>query len=192
MVNLLMIDFQKAIEKSDERDVQKVLKEHPDILRKALHKYNSSYEIVKSQFALGSNYKADFVIVKIGHESMENIIEVCLIEIESPTAKIFNRNGTFSKKLNIAMRQIDDWMVWINSNRETFLNLVNDLLIKSDASNLSSIPRNPTLLIERKIIIGRKYMLLDDNNARRMAIYANSQKSIEIITYDRLLKIVKN
>jgi Shedu protein SduA, C-terminal len=90
--------------------VQLVLEEHPVLLARALGGGHGRWVI--PQKALGAEHVPDFII---GEKSSLGY-EWTVVELESPTRRMFNKNGDPSKALNHAIRQIVDWRYWLTAN----------------------------------------------------------------------------
>jgi hypothetical protein len=103
-----------------------------------------------------------------------------MVEIESPSAKVFTKSGDPSKTLNHAIRQITDWRSWLKRNQdyasrrreENGLGLVD---IASDVKGL--------------IIIGRRANIASSTNERRRQLC--SDLKIDIHSYDWVVDILQ-
>jgi hypothetical protein len=93
-----------------ERAVQLVLEEHPVLLARALGGGHGRWVI--PQKALGAEHVPDFII---GAKSSLGY-EWTIVELESPTRRMFNKNGDPTQALNHAIRQIADWRSWLSVN----------------------------------------------------------------------------
>jgi hypothetical protein len=98
----------------DERSLQHFLDENPEALGWKFS-WGVSPTIVIPQFRLGSEYVADYVVI-----DAPQWICVYLIEIESAKDTPFNKDGTYSQRLNKAISQTGEWVQWIGNNRRYF------------------------------------------------------------------------
>ncbi|WP_339511906.1 Shedu immune nuclease family protein [Pseudomonas sp. RL_15y_Pfl2_60] len=153
-----------------EEDIQQFLQNHPQILIQHFGGGHGRWVIPKKK--LGSEHVTDFII---GQKSSIGF-EWQVVELESPLRPLFNKSGDPSQYLNHAIRQIQDWRIWLNSNQ-----------------NYASRPKSESGLglteisssVPGLIIIGRRDKTLTNNNARRKQMAHNL--NIEIRTYDHLL-----
>jgi hypothetical protein len=150
-----------------EEDMQQFLKENPYILIRWLSGGHGRWVLPKPKF--GERYIPDFLVSdedSIGYNWK-------LVELESPTAKMFTRTGDFTQVLNHAIRQVSDWREWIKQNisyaqkpkRDGGLGLIN---IDSNA--------------QAYIIIGRRSEDVNPNSRRQYA-----ENGIFIHSYEWLL-----
>ena len=169
-------DINKLIKKletsSNESEMQKFFEENPIFLIQQLRGGHGRWVISKKR--LGSEFIIDFLI----GESHSFGYDWVAIELESPKAKMFNKNGDLNKALNHAIRQIQDWRSWLTRNQ--------DYAERSIAQNgLGLININPNL--EGLIIIGRESDIDNNTNDRRRQYV--STLNIKIHTYDWLVRI---
>ena len=99
------------------------------------------------------------------------------VELESPQRPLFNRSGDPSRYLWHAIRQIVDWRVWLDMNRDYATRPPDQ-----DGLGLEDINSSVAGLI----VIGRRSQLDASRKAFRRAL--GSQLNIEIHTYDWLLE----
>jgi hypothetical protein len=164
---------------------------HPSpLLRKSLTK-----------FRLGNEFTTDFALVA-GH-SMR--YECILIELESPSDRLFTKSGIPAKKLVSAIKQISDWNTWISKNGSFFRSELARRLVETARLDLSGEKQRTTfagahqielldrgfvalnpIKLEFKIVIGRRRFLSREDNERRASL-CQMAESLEIVTYDRLL-----
>lgn len=164
-LNKIILSFQEILddEKSTEHNIQAFLKKHPILLMPDFLKC-----IPHPQF--GSEYVPDFILV-----SGSNSGEYCtLVEIESSSHKLFNKNGDSSAALKHAEKQIRDWRAWLRENASYAQRSLN-------VSNLHS--NSPA-----QIIIGRRSIIQKDNHLNQLqAINADYHGETVIKTYDDLI-----
>ena len=151
-----------------ERDYHKFLKNHPAFLLIPL--FGFECYVVINKLKLGSELETDFVIVKEGYSDGT---KYNLIEIKSPHAKLFNKDGTYSKDLNKALTQVSAWQRWLIANRTQMKKLL--------PSGSTRVQRNSNLTYT--ILIGRRSNNEEENEQRESA--AKNHK-VNIVSYDRL------
>ncbi|MFH9666217.1 Shedu anti-phage system protein SduA domain-containing protein [Streptomyces globisporus] len=156
----------------DERPMQVVLEQHPQILGHLVSGNHGTF--VRHQVRFADKFVADFVIG--GVTSMGMLWR--LIELESPTARMVLNDGQPSATLRKAVQQIRDWRRWIAEHFHT-AGAPED----RGGTGLEGIRLNPPGLI----IIGR------DNPAVPTEMMRNEileESRIEIRTYDWLVRAV--
>lgn len=163
--------LENAIEQArNEEDIQRFLQTHPHLLIQHLGGGHGRWVIPKLR--LGSEYVTDFVI----GEKDSSGFWWTLVELESPKVRLFNRNGGPSSSLNHAIRQIQDWRIWLQSNRNYAANPPenggHDLRdIRADAPGL--------------ILLGRRSDVTSDTNSRRRQMMIDL--NIKIHSFDWLI-----
>lgn len=129
-----------------------------------------------SELRLGAEHRIDFVEVAEGYSSGTRYK---LIEIESPNAKIFRKDGRTSSKLSIAIDQITEWRRWISSHRSEA-----QRLFPSYAWDNGGEP-----YFQYEIVIGRSSETQKESG--KISSFWKEQK-INISSFDRLTeRIVK-
>lgn len=156
---------------SNERDMQAYLEKHSYFMIQHLGGGHGRWVIPNKR--LGAEYVPDFVI----GEKHSLGFEWQVVELESPKAVFFTKNGDPSKVLNHAIRQITDWRSWLKQNQgyasrpkeENGLGLID---IDSSVKGL--------------IILGRRSDIDSTTNERRRQLGSNL--NIDIHTYDWLVE----
>lgn len=159
---------------TNEEDMQKFLLKHPVFMIQHLGGGHGRWVIPKKR--LGAEFVPDFVIGDLdsaGHEWE-------LVEIESPKAKLFTKDGVPSRSLNQALRQIRDWRAWLTSNRAYAISPREE-----NGLGLVDIAPNPPGLI----LIGRRSSLVSADKARRRQLEQDS--GVTIHTYDWLVELAE-
>jgi hypothetical protein len=177
--------FCDALESSREEDVQRFLAAHDEILIGAFCPNGTHVCIPKLR--LGNEYVTDFAIVQL----FSTITQIVVVELEPPTMRPFNRDGSYARRLNGAVKQVSDWLAWRIANHDYFC----ESIIREVNERLPKIAdvlraRIRYQLVEAKIVIGRRPMLTETDNHRRAAFYLSTARAIEIVPYDRLLDTV--
>ncbi len=175
-----------------EREIFAYLKKNKDILISAFCT-SWNYKTCVPEFCFGNDFKSDFLILCANSGFWTAIF----IELESPNGAIYLRNGTSSKVLRVAQRQVSDWKNWIRVNesylRQRFGSCFKDSKVSAQCSKVddhnlaeTEITDSHTVIhYDYKIIIGRRSSLSKINQERR------SNENNEIITFDRLIEVAK-
>lgn len=169
------------LEINGEEHLQQYLEKNPRILIAALGMPEWVYNFVIPKFKFGSDYISDFVIVT----GQSYSYQIHLVELEPATEKMFTKNGDYAKRLNHAIKQVDEWGYWIESNNEYFRTSLLKSIKEIDSSFNQTFDYTRRFMIFKKIIMGRRGNLTDRNNQRRYIEL--DEKNIDIITYDRLV-----
>ncbi len=157
-----------------EREMQRYFEQYPTVLIQHLGGGHGRWVIPQKK--LGLQYVTDFLIAD--RHSAGYIWTA--VELESPKAIMFTKSGDPSARLTHAIRQITDWRIWLERNRDYAARPRGE-----DGLGLTSIsPRLPGL-----IIIGRESDLVSDTGARRMELA--DRMNIEIHTYDWLVRSIQ-
>lgn len=176
--------FDNIINKAnDERVLQKYLEDYPILLLNAGLKdflpFASRRCALFSKIQLGECFETDFAFVHADSGGAWWFF----IELERADVNLFNKNGDMSSHLSHAFRQITDWQSWIKDHKAYAQSCFGKL------QRSAGIYHNVKFCTEPKfiIIIGRRSMLNEDTNRRRIEIH-NQNPRLEIITYDRLIE----
>ena len=154
-----------------ERDMQAYLQDHPEMLIQHLGGGHGRWVI--PQVRLGSQHVTDFIIGDA--DSMGQ--HWTAVELEGPRQPIFTKSGDPSRYLWHAIRQIIDWRVWLEQNRDYATR-------EPTAGGLGLTDITPSL--PGLIVIGRRSGLVDARKPFRRALA--KQLNIEIHTYDWLVE----
>jgi hypothetical protein len=181
----------RAVKRGSERAVHAFLKRQPRPLCVAFaHGWNKILPL--SEFCFGRDFRADFLIVSAHSGGWY----ACFVELESPAAHFYLRDGSESKVLKVALRQVKDWAIWLQQNGTQFRRELRDNLeraakadprIAVDPTNLAaSHLLDPRTVIHNHfaVVIGRRDALRPQDQVRRA-----HEGAAEIVTYDRLLDI---
>lgn len=177
----------------NERKIQPFIKQNELLIVHAFNRAWNSWHCIP-EFQLGRDFRADFLLLSAN--SCHWI--VTFIELESPKARLYLKDGTPSKTLRVAQRQIRDWEDWYRRNegyaRQTFAEILRQ---HDEPARCSHVDRHkkgeteildPQTIIETHfhIVIGRRAALLPDEQRRR-ALGSQYWGGPEIATYDRLV-----
>lgn len=153
-----------------EREMQVYLEKYPIALIQHLGGGHGRWVIPHKR--LGADFVPDFLI----SERSSLGFEWYGVELESPTASLFNASGDPSAKLNHAIRQIMDWRVWLDKNLDYAAR-------PRDKQGLGLMDINGKL--PGLILIGRRDSLDPSNRERRRQMGGDLR--IQIHTYDWLV-----
>jgi len=98
---------------ANEEALQKFLEQHRFILARASG-WGPGFLMVP-KFKFGDEFVSDFVL-----GSWPQIWEFTLVELEPKDVTAFNRDGTPSRRLSQALKQLAEWNDWITHNRAYF------------------------------------------------------------------------
>lgn len=140
-----------------EGTLQSFLKAHPEL---AYPDHIRCYP----QFALGSEYVADFVFLVQGLQGQQYVF----VEIQKATKKLFTKRGQFTAQFTQAADQLLNWERWIRRNHAYMRERIPDL-------------KNPLF----HLIIGRGHALTAEQREKLQDATAGTNKVYS--TYDDLL-----
>lgn len=180
-----------------ERAAHAFLKDHPLIVQNAFARaWNAN--ICVAEFPLGAEWRADFLLLSAdsGHWI------ATLIELETPSCRLYLKDGTPSKTLRIAQRQLKDWKSWVQENesylRQQFAKILRAYGTAAQCSVADSHQKADTEVLDPRtvisfdyhIVIGRLSELSAEEQYRRVR-ERDVWGGPEIATYDRLLHAAK-
>jgi len=181
----------RAVKQGSERAVHAFLKRQPRPLCVAFaHGWNKIVPL--SEFCFGRDFRADFLIISADSGAWH----ACFVELEPPAARLYLRDGSESKAMKVALRQVKDWDIWLQQNGFQFRRELRDNLERAAEAD-PSVALNPTNLAGDRlldtrtricnyfaVVIGRRDTLRPEDQVRRA-----HEGAAEIVTYDRLLDI---
>jgi hypothetical protein len=156
-----------------EEDVQQYLQQNPKLLIQHLGGGHGRWVIPKQR--LGADHVTDFLV----GEKHSFGFEWQAVELESPLRPMFNKSGDPSSYLIHAIRQIQDWRIWLHANQ----NYASRLRLDSGLG-LSGIRAD----LPGSIFIGRRSALPPGVEQRRHQMAR--ELNIKIHTYDYLVESV--
>lgn len=187
----------RAIAAGSERVIHAYLKRFQRPLWIAFaHGWNAI--LVAPEFRFGRDYRADFVVLS----SLSGALHATLVELEAPGAALYLKDGTESKTLRTALRQVKDWSAWVTDHPEQFRRELTDEIERAAREDrripayrhrfmrAELVDRRRVILDHYAIVVGRRDTLSPEDNQRR----GNESKwsaRVEIATYDRLLEIAR-
>jgi len=175
-----------------EREAQRYFEKYPEVLVGTL--LPGSIPRVISQFRMGDEYVPDFVLA----QGFSGGWQIRLVELEPPSSKIFNKDGTPAMRYRLAMKQIEDWKRFLDGNRKYFLERLSLAIQKKDLySTTPGKGKEPTdsvgwkmtneksgIMFDYVIVISNRNILSDDDVSRKAGF---ARTSFETMTYDRFL-----
>lgn len=96
---------------TDERPLQRFFEDHPGILAQEL---GALCRWVLPQVSLGGRYVPDFMVARLDSGG----VRWTLVELESPTAQLFTKDGQPRRELRKGLSQIQEWRDWLIANRD--------------------------------------------------------------------------
>lgn len=179
-------------EAKNEREIGRYLKDNLMLIRDTLNVWSWNCVICKPEFKIGTKFIADFIVLS-ANSGCWNCV---LIEMQSHKDRIFLKDGTASKALREAQKQIQEWQMWIESYNAEFRGYLAELA-KGEPAQCSNAMRHTRAETELrdpktviwyyyKVLIGRRDFLNEDGNQRR-----NHFDGLEVVTFDRLLDYAK-
>ena len=164
-----------------EEDVQSFLARNVQLAMEAFCDGARPLDIIP-KFKLGQDYVTDFTL--LGVRSYGDPYHVVLVELESPNANPYNKIGTYSKILNMAVKQVTDWQNWLKQKNETFCADFPEKLTRYNDPDLRDRIRKA--MITYKIVIGRRKDFTEKDRESRGAFFDLNNGRIEIFSYDNI------
>ena len=159
----------------NEHDIDVYLKQNLDLIS-VLNEQSWNCVLPQAEFPIGTKYRADFIILS----ACSGYWNCVLIEMQSPHDIIYNKSNEQSRGLREALRQIQDWKMYIQTNEPAFREQLATLAADKPAfcsnadihTHASTELRDPKTVVDYKykILIGRRAFLNPDNNRRRATI----------------------
>ena len=179
---------------SGERQIHTFLKEHDYLVGMAFHS-NTHPRGVVSEFKLGAELRCDFLVLSCCSAWWT----ADFVELKSPNVRLYLKDGTPSKALRVAHRQIRDRKQWTRENEAYLRSRLSDLFegIGLHASGASRIPdaateiRDPRCMLacDFHIVIGRREHLSPSD--QRARVQESWDSGVSIATYDRLVETAR-
>lgn len=182
-----------------ERRVAKFLKKHPEIVFWTFLRLGGHLHYVVPEFQLGKHFRADFVLL----QSDSGRWHIHLVELEPIVDPVYNKDGTPSKRLRHAQKQIADWRMYKDTELSSLriqlaeaAKISGGLQMNLKSSEPSSFSgkrlRDPLTSIDWNyhIVIGRRDLLSETAQTNRSRGLPYDR--IEIVTYNRFLDYVRH
>ncbi len=176
----------------NESELSRFLKRNIVLIRNTLNVHAWNCVVCQPEFRLGTKYRADFLILSADSGCWHAVF----VEMQSHHDRIYNKDGSMTRQLNEAQRQIQEWKMWIEEHPAEFRNSISELVADEPAQcSRVDIHRNAGAEIrdlktfistEFKILIGRRESLDQEMNKRR-----SMMGEVDIVTFDRLLDMAR-
>jgi len=187
--------------KQGERAVHKFLKDHKQLIVMAFNRAWNFYTCIP-EFQLGSEFRSDFLILS-AHSCNWH---ATFIELKDFNIGLYNKDGSPTRPLRQAKKQINDWREWIRINEPYLRQRFASVLERKNApaifphaiqNHKNGYSSGSAEIADVKsyvkyyyhIIIGRSSTLTPEEKAFRQNDI--SWGGPEIATYDRLLTMAK-
>ncbi len=136
------------------------------------------------EYRFGSDFVADFLIIN-PRRSLAPIIT--LVELEPVEDNLFTKKGIPTQRLAVGLRQVREWFVWIQQNREYFIKSIQKLLRNAiDPLSLQQWFRRGEVELNSFIFIGRREKVIDKDIR---TLWSEPSLKLNIHTYDTILDI---
>ncbi len=165
-LNYAIDNFQKLIDRKDvheKRDIHPFLEKHYFLLHPNPADFFSEVAI-----GLGTEFRIDFLI-------RESDGKYLMVEIENPRHPLFTKAGEFTNQVNHAIRQVEDWQQWVESNLPMVQKKYPDIVSPSGL-----------------LVIGRSQFLTNEERQRLERRNINFRGKIAIWTYDQIIDNAKS
>jgi hypothetical protein len=182
-----------------ERPIVRWLKKDPEnalILSRMFSTASFGNKII-TEFNFGTHFKADFVLFA----PFSGGFNIHLVEIEPPNEPLYTKKGTLGARLSQALKQVQDWKIFVDANRSSVINELDKVSKKNeliqgrpgseilDNAGLPLYHPKAWLTWQYHIVIGRRAGLSDDDMRRKASSQDNLK--VDIVTFDRLLDYAK-
>jgi hypothetical protein len=111
------------------------------------------------RITVNPDYVADFLILSADSGAWHTV----LIELESPTARPFTKNGNSSKALAKELAQIEEWNIWIRKNEALFRDTLSSFLklkkIPAQCSHANDNQLAHTEIRDPRTVIHKEYVV---------------------------------
>ncbi len=175
-----------------EREVHRALEWYPWVVMKLV---TGDQSFVVSEFVLGSEYKADFIVA----DCFSGGWELHFIELEPPNLSPFNRKGDYAPRLNHAVGQIRKWKLFEerHDKRPYLMDQLGRAITTKDltwadgrepSDTAGGKITNPESIVvfNYHVIMGRRSHLSSELLTRKAGLIKTDL--CELITYDRVLE----
>jgi antiviral defense system Shedu protein SduA len=167
-----------------EAQVHEFLERYPHILPGVYTYHNGPIcGVIITKLPLGNDFVTDFAFVSNNSQQMQ----ITFVEIESPTKRIFRKDGSFTREYIDAKQQLIDWNKWGQENLRSVMPLLGPMGKWVNGSLWFS-----DLTMHCVLVMGRRSELSTRKRKERWAAEgALRPASVSIMTYDRLLEKIR-
>ena len=132
--------------------------------------------VVISKLPLANDYVTDFAFISINSA----VSQITLIEIESPTMRIFrNTDDLFSSKFNQALQQVRDWALWVEQNTTFMKDLFRNIYFRQ-------VFRNQKIVTRTILVAGKRGEIQNSPQREKRWAGLNQSSGPIVMSYDRL------
>jgi len=181
-----------------EREIHAFLKQEPLLVWATFMACGGHSDYVIPEFSLNGKYYADFVVM----QSFSGGWNIAFIELEPVDEKPFNKDGSPSRRLRGAIKQIDDWHDFEKEEGASLRSHLADIAQKHDTlypeRNLAREPRCVKMpLRDPKTYLCCKYFIVMGRRSHfdEELIHAKSKfarhHNVELLTYDRFTAVAE-
>lgn len=181
-----------------EREIHNFLKDEPLLVWATFMNCGGHSDYVIPEFSLSGKYRADFVVM----QSFSGGWNIAFIELEPVDEKPFIQDGSPSKRLRGAIKQINDWHDFEKEDGASLRSHLAEAAKKYDTlypeRNLAREPwcvkmplRDPKtyLCCEYFIVMGRRSHF--DEELIHVKSKFPRHHNVEILTYDRFIEVAE-
>ncbi len=182
-----------------EREIHAFLKKEPWLIWSTFMNSGGHSNYVIPEFSLAGKHFADFVVM----QSFSGGWNISFIELKPIDEKLFIQDGSPSKRLRGAIKQIDDWKNFEYSEKASLCSHLADAAQKYDtlypehnlareASSVKMPLRDPQTYLCCKyfIVMGRRSDL--DEKLLHDKSKFDRNHNFELLTYDRFIEVAEN
>ncbi|MBN1342839.1 MAG: DUF4263 domain-containing protein [Phycisphaerae bacterium] len=178
--------------KATERDVHSFLKAYPMIMIQ-LFNVSWNYYLAIPEFELGTDFRADFLVLSADSGAWHAVF----VELKGPNDRIYLKDGSPSKKLRDAEKQIADWQKFCRARTDEVKHglakalkprcvSAQNLLMGRGGYAHEEIELPGCFFHEQyKIVIGRRSSFADEPSTHALA--PGFGYGPQVSTYDRVL-----
>lgn len=175
----IALRFETALEKNSEEEIHKIIAANPSVF------FPNFYTIGK--YKLAGQYITDFTnILPASRYNNDPRARIHLIEIERADFPLFTNAGNPSSQLTHAIRQVQDWKLWIHNNRSYFQRQIQNEICKFQLKEGEFTNVNYGLCEYYFVIIGRRNTMKIEDRLR-LAQMNDDLDSVFVLTYDMFL-----
>lgn len=163
---------------NDESSMQYFFENNPVLLPGLYDLHNGPLgDVVISKLKLANEYETDFSFLSVNSST----VQITLIEIESPTLKVFRiSDDQFTSGFNRSLQQTRDWVLWVHQNPTFVKDVFREIYFKD-------VFRHQRVMVRTIIVAGRRSEIMKSpEREKRWAGLNHESESNVIISYDRL------